>query len=156
MSVSQHCEVPTESEMLAELITGESYRSCLHLSSISLSQNLTAVSYRSLMEAPGPTIAHYSLLLLSLHSRSHQGQIGFTVAHLSRSARWHLCYRERERKVCVCLKGVRGWKGEKDRMTAREVTEIINARRAAMWTDVACSRSCYWLIASSIAPMWIQ
>ncbi len=81
---------------------------CCHLSSITPAPacppHLTAVSCHSLMDAPGPTIAHYSLLLLSARSRRRQGQICFTVAHLSHSACWHLCCRKGESEMCVCAR----------------------------------------------------
>lgn len=83
-----------------------------------LSPRFTAVSCHSLMDAPGPTIAHYSLLLLSLHSRSRQGHIYLTVAHLSHSAR--VTFVLHSAKKCVRLgKGGRGRRREGDRMTER-------------------------------------
>lgn len=89
-----------------------------HSSSPASPPNLTAVPCHSLMDAPGPTIAHYSLLLLSLRSQSRQGQIYFTVVHLSHSARWHLCYGELGgMPVCVCLKKEEGNEKGRDRMT---------------------------------------
>ena len=43
----------------------------------------TSVSCHSLMDAPGPTIAHKRFLLLSLCSPNRQGQIRSGVVHLS-------------------------------------------------------------------------
>lgn len=78
--------------LLAELDAGEGHAWVAVTSPPSfllpcVSPNLTAVLFHSLMDAPGPTIAHYSLILLSLRSHSRQGQIYFTVVHLSHSAR---------------------------------------------------------------------
>lgn len=121
-----YVEVWTPSEELAELITGEGCvwaATCppsFHLPC--LSPNLMAVSCHSLMDAPGPTIAHYSLLLLSLHSQSRQGQICLSVVHLSHSACWHLCYREQE-GMCVRVSKKRKREKERKRQNDREEKE---------------------------------
>ncbi len=66
-----------------------------------MSSYLTEVSCHSLMEAWGPTIAHYRLLLLALCYRGSQGHLGFIVIHLSCSCVLicELC----GKTICVCV-----------------------------------------------------
>lgn len=115
--------------------------------------NLTTVSCHSLMDAPGPTIAHSGLLLLSLRSQSHQGQIYFTVVHLSRSACWHLCYWEQE-GMCVSLQK-RKKSSERDEMTVRR-REENNKMSGELPCEQMYSVHCPWLTVMSVALMGIQ
>lgn len=102
-----------------------------HSSPHCLSPHLTSVSCHSLMEAPGSTKAHYSLLLPSVPSLRRRGQICFTVIHLSHSAGWHSCCREQKARMSVCLKKEEDGEREKETEWQRgDGREIIKCQES--------------------------